>query len=79
MLYFGHKKLDLMLDILRLNYHSFACLGLDISISINRVWIHITFVVVFPTALYSASVLERETIGCLQALYETRLVPKKTA
>jgi hypothetical protein len=43
------------------------------------VWIHITFVVVFATALYSASVLERETIGCLQALYETRLVPKKTA
>jgi hypothetical protein len=43
------------------------------------VWIHITFVVVFATALYSASVLERETIGCFQALYETRLVPKKTA
>jgi hypothetical protein len=32
--------------------------------------------VVFATALYSASVLDLDTVGCLRALQEIRLVPK---
>jgi hypothetical protein len=30
-------------------------------------------------ALYSASILDLDTVGCFRALYDTRFEPKKTA
>jgi hypothetical protein len=36
-------------------------------------------VVAFVIALYSASILDLEIVGCFRALQETRLEPKNTA
>jgi hypothetical protein len=40
---------------------------------------HISSAVVLATALYSASVLDRDTVACFLALQEIRFGPKNTA
>ena len=45
----------------------------------KRDYIHIISAVAFATALYSASVLDLETVACFLALQDIRLGPKYTA
>ena len=40
---------------------------------------HMISVIAFANALYSASVLDRETVACFLAHHEIKLGPKKTA
>jgi hypothetical protein len=47
--------------------------------SASNVCIHIIFVVVFASVLYSASVFDLETVNCLCALHDTRFDPSKIA
>jgi len=46
---------------------------------VNNDSTHITLAVAFANALYSASVLDLDTVGCFLALHEMRFGPKKTA
>jgi len=62
-----------------LSHHSFAAGGLLIPNSCSRVCIHITSAVAFAIALYSDSVLDRETVACFLALQETKFEPTNTA
>jgi hypothetical protein len=48
-------------------------------ISFNKICIHIISAVALATALYSASVLDLETVACFRALQETRFDPRKIA
>ena len=63
----------------RLSHHRREVLDLLTPSSFNRVSIHITSAVAFARDLYSASVLERETVACFFAFQDMRLEPKKTA
>lgn len=56
-----------------------AAAGACISDSFNKVYIHMISAVVLAKALYSASVLERDTVACFLALQDTRLDHKNTA
>jgi hypothetical protein len=62
-----------------LSHHNLAVLGHAIFNSSITILIHITSVVAFAIALYSASVLDLETVACFLALQEIKLEPKKTA
>jgi hypothetical protein len=45
----------------------------------STIWIHTMFVVVFAKVLYSALVLDLDTVACFLALWDMRLGPKNTA
>jgi hypothetical protein len=62
-----------------LSHQSFAARGEEIPSSYNRVWIHIISAVTLATALYSALLLDLETISCFRALQDTRFDPKNIA
>jgi hypothetical protein len=47
--------------------------------SLSKVWIHINSAVALAMALYSALVLDRETVGCFFADQEIRFEPRKIA
>jgi hypothetical protein len=47
--------------------------------SFNNFCTHIISTVALANALYSASVLDRETVACFLAIQEIRLLPRKTA
>jgi hypothetical protein len=63
----------------RLSHHRDASEGCRIPSSCNKVCIHIISVVAFTIALYSTSILNLETVGCLRALYDIRFDPKNIA
>ena len=52
---------------------------LPIPSSSSRVSIHITSAVAFARDLYSALVLERDTVACFLAFQDIRLDPRKIA
>jgi hypothetical protein len=54
-------------------------LGEQTPSSFSSICIHITLAVAFAKALYSASVLNLNTVGCFLALHKTRLGPIKIA
>jgi hypothetical protein len=62
-----------------LSHHSFAIEGHVISISRIKVCIHIISIVELAADLYSAFVLDRETIFYFLALRDTRFIPKNRA
>ena len=47
--------------------------------SSSNVSTHITSAVAFARDLYSASILDRETVACFLAVQDIRLDPRKTA
>src|SRR4051812_23682188 len=47
--------------------------------SLRRASTHISSVVAFASALYSASVLDLETVACFLALHEIKFGPRNTA
>jgi hypothetical protein len=53
--------------------------GVEIYNSLRRDWSHITSATALAIDLYSASVLERDTVGCFLALQEIGLDPKNMA
>jgi hypothetical protein len=61
-----------------LSHQITAVLRDGIPISCNKDCIHITSTVVLDRALYSASVLDLEMVGCFLALQETRFGPRNT-
>jgi hypothetical protein len=61
-----------------LSHHSRALEG-EIFNSLSKVWIHIRSTVALAIALYFASVLDHENVGCFFADHEIRLGQKKTA
>jgi hypothetical protein len=63
----------------RLSHHKMAvcCRGTRSSFKTDS--IHIASATPFPKALYSASVLDLETVGCFLALHEIKFGPTKTA
>jgi hypothetical protein len=58
-----------------LSHHNQGALGHGILNSSIRIWIHITSAVAFAIALYSASVLDLETVACFLALQDIKLEP----
>jgi hypothetical protein len=62
-----------------LSHHKHGTLEVLIPSSLRMVCIHITSAVAFAKALYSASVLDLDTVGCLRALQDIRFEPKNTA
>ena len=52
--------------------------GRDTSSSLSQDCTYVASAAPFARALYSASVLDHETVGCFRALNETKLGPKKT-
>jgi hypothetical protein len=62
-----------------LSHQSWALRGDETCSSFNRVCIHMTSGVALAKVLYSASVLDLDTVACFLALQETRLAPKNTA
>ena len=63
----------------RLSHYSRAAEGCWTFNSINNLWTHIISAVASASALYSASVLERETVACFLVLHEIGLQPRNTA
>jgi hypothetical protein len=57
----------------KLSHHNLACFGHETPISSSNIWIHATSADAFVAALYSASMLDLETVGWLRALHETLL------
>jgi hypothetical protein len=53
-----------------------TALGACTPISRNKDGTHIISAVILARVLYSASVLDHETVGCFLVLYKTRLQPK---
>ena len=62
-----------------LSHHNLATYECRTWSSSNSFCIHIISAVAFANALYSASMLERDTMGCFQALQEIRLDPRNMA
>jgi hypothetical protein len=62
-----------------LSHHNQAAGGHWTHNSINNFWTHIISAVAFARALYSALVLERETVAYFLVLHEIKLEPRKTA
>jgi hypothetical protein len=62
-----------------LSHQRRAPLGQLTRSSFSRDWIHISSTVALAMDLYSASVLERDTVGYFLAHQEIKLDPKKTA
>jgi hypothetical protein len=60
-----------------LSHHNFGVDVRETPSSRRRAVIHISYAVVLATGLYSASVEDRETIGCLLELQEIRFEPRK--
>lgn len=62
-----------------LSHHRWAPRGYEITNSSSNFRIHITSAVALAEALYSALVLDLETVACFRAHQDTRLHPKNTA
>jgi hypothetical protein len=61
-----------------LSHHKHGTLEVLIPSSLRMVCTHMTSAVAFAKALYSASVLDLDTVGCLRALQDMIFDPKKT-
>jgi hypothetical protein len=61
-----------------LSHHNRTAIGCCMWSSINNFWTHIISTVALARALYSASVLERETVAYFLTLHEIRLEPRNT-
>jgi hypothetical protein len=59
--------------------HSWALLGVGTLNSCSNFCIHITSAIALARALYSASVLDLESVACFLALQDIRFDPKNTA
>lgn len=62
-----------------LSHHRHAARGCGIPSSSNSLRTHITSAVALANDLYSASVLERDTVACFLAHQEIKLPPRNTA
>lgn len=62
-----------------LSNQSFAALELQTLSSFNRVCVQIISIIALAIALYFDFVLDLDIVGCLRALHDTRLDPKKIA
>jgi hypothetical protein len=62
-----------------LSHHKHGTLEVLIPSPLRMVCTHMTSAVAFAKALYSVSVLDLDTVGCLRALQDMRFDPKNTA
>jgi hypothetical protein len=63
----------------KLSHHKAATVNFTRFNSVSKVCIHIISTVAFVIALYSASVLDLETVDCFLALHKIRFDPRKIA
>ena len=62
-----------------LSHQRTAAFGCEIPNSVRRLCTQMTSAVALARALYSASVLDLDTVACFLALHEIRLEPRKIA
>jgi hypothetical protein len=63
----------------RLSHHNLANFGPLTPSSFNKVCTHMTSAIALAKDLYSASVLDLETVACFLAVHDIRLEPRNTA
>jgi hypothetical protein len=62
-----------------LSHHNLANLGAFTPCSYNKVCTHITSIVALAKDLYSASVLDLDTVACFLALHDIKFDPRYIA